>query len=80
LNHAGEFVDSWDILTGLLKTVIYGAIIALTACRKGLLTSGGATGVGDACTAAVVSSSMAIIVATFVLTLMLQQLHGIFVG
>lgn len=73
--HAAEFTDSWDILTGFFKTIIYGAIIALVACRKGLQTEGGATGVGDACTSAVVTASMAIIVASFVLTLILQELY-----
>ncbi len=77
-SHAADFVDSWDILTGLFKTIIYGAIIALISCRKGMQTSGGATGVGDACTSAVVASSMAIIVATFLLTLILQKIYLLF--
>ena len=76
--HAAKFVDTWDILTGLFKTVIYGAIIALIACRRGLQTKGGATGVGDACTTAVVSASMAIIVSTFILTVILRELHNLF--
>ena len=78
--HAENVVSSWDILTGLFKTIIYGAIIALIACRRGLATKGGATGVGDACTSAVVGASMAIIVSTFILTVILRELHTLFFG
>ncbi|NRA36638.1 MAG: ABC transporter permease [Planctomycetes bacterium] len=78
--HASEFVDSWDILIGLAKTVVYGAIIALISCRNGLMTTGGATGVGDACTKAVVDSSMVIMVASFILTLISQELYDILLG
>lgn len=67
-----DFNSVWEIGSGLFKTVIFGGIIALVACRKGLRTKGGATGVGEACTEGVVTASIAILVANFVLTLILQ--------
>lgn len=76
--HSEKLLSTWEILTGLFKTVIYGAIIALVSCRRGLRTEGGATGVGEACTQAVVNSSMLILVATFVLTVLLQRLENLF--
>ncbi len=76
--HSRSFVSSWEILTGVGKTVVYGAIVSLVACYKGLRTEGGATGVGAACTEAVVLSSMLILVTTFVMTVVLQKLWDSF--
>jgi phospholipid/cholesterol/gamma-HCH transport system permease protein len=76
--HSEEWITWWEIVTGLGKTLAYGAIIALIACRKGLSTEGGATGVGESCTGAVVDSSMLILVTTFLLTVLLQQIWDVF--
>ena len=51
-----------DILTGLLKSVTFGWIITMIAVYRGLEFKGGATGVGQATTSAVVSSIFGIIV------------------
>ena len=63
--------DGSDITRGLIKTVFFGAIIALVGCREGLETSGGATGVGQATTRSVVLSIVLIFFADFVLTFLL---------
>ena len=60
-----------DITKGLIKTVAFGAIIALVGCREGLETSGGATGVGQATTRSVVLSIVLIFFADFLLTFLL---------
>ncbi len=70
-----HFVDPWEVVTGLLKTLVFGAIIALVACRKGLRTEGGSAAVGTACTEGVVGASLLILLSNFVLTLMLQRLQ-----
>lgn len=75
--HARNIVQSWDILTGLTKTFVFGAIISLIACRSGLRSSGGATGVGNACTEGVVTASMLVLVSNFVMTVVIQKLHGL---
>lgn len=77
---ASEYVAMWDVLTGLFKTVIFGGIIALVSCRSGLMTTGGATGVGEACTHGVVQASVLVLVANFMLTLLIQKLYTAFYG
>lgn len=50
-----------DIITGLVKTIFFGAIIALVGCYYGLNVKGGAEGVGKATTRSVVVSFILII-------------------
>lgn len=52
-----------DIVTGLTKTVFFGAIIALVGCHQGLNVQSGAEGVGRSTTTAVVISFILIIIA-----------------
>jgi phospholipid/cholesterol/gamma-HCH transport system permease protein len=63
-----------DMLTGMIKTFIFGAIVAVVACDKGLNCPEGAEGVGRATTEAVVYSSITILVSNFFLTLLLQRM------
>lgn len=70
---SSQFLLPWDILTGMGKTLVFGAIISLVSCRQGLLTSGGATGVGTACTRGVVQASLLILVANFIMTVMFNR-------
>jgi len=52
-----------DLLTGLVKTIFFGMIIALVACHEGLNVRGGAEGVGKATTKSVVNTFILIIAA-----------------
>ncbi|MEO5804872.1 MAG: ABC transporter permease [Verrucomicrobiota bacterium] len=63
-----------DMLTGYIKTFIFGAIIAVIGCYKGLSCPQGAEGVGRATTEAVVYSSITILISNFFLTLVLNRL------
>jgi len=63
-----------DVMIGLIKSVIYGGIIALIGCYKGLSCQVGAQGVGRATTEAVVYSSITILICNFFLTMVLEQL------
>jgi phospholipid/cholesterol/gamma-HCH transport system permease protein len=63
-----------DMLTGMIKTFIFGAIVAVVACYKGMNCPQGAEGVGHATTEAVVYSSITILISNFFLTLLLQRL------
>jgi len=63
-----------DVTIGLIKAVIYGGIVALVGCYKGLNCGLGAEGVGRATTEAVVVASISILVANFFLTLGLTPL------
>ncbi len=69
-----KFTSPSDVITGLFKAIIFGAIISLVSCYKGLNTRGGAEGVGRATTEAVVVSSISILVSNFFLTLFLTRL------
>jgi len=63
-----KFLDLKDIYTGLSKSFVFAAIIALVGCYQGIKTKGGAVGVGQATTRSVVVSFILIIVADCVLT------------
>ncbi len=49
------------VATGLVKSVFFAAAIALIACQRGLMTRGGAAGVGSSTTSAVVTTLFALI-------------------
>ena len=70
-----RFVASWDVIMGIAKTPILGFCMGLIACRQGLLTLGGASGVGESCTKAVVQGCMMVLVLNFVLTLLSNKLY-----
>jgi phospholipid/cholesterol/gamma-HCH transport system permease protein len=57
-----------DLFIGLVKPVVFGAVIALVACYIGLNTTGGTQGVGRSTTQSVVTSSILIFLLDFVIT------------
>jgi len=69
-----KYTNVSDLITGLIKSVIFGAIIAMVSCYKGMTCGEGAVGVGRATTEAVVFSSIAILISNFFLTLVLTRL------
>lgn len=66
-----------DFSIGQIKSLIFGGIIAIIGCYKGMTCRDGAEGVGHATTEAVVYSSIAILISNFFLTLLLQRLFHI---
>ncbi|MCP4606451.1 MAG: ABC transporter permease [Proteobacteria bacterium] len=66
------WVDPDDITTGLAKVTALGFFVSLIACRKGFFATGGAAGVGQATTAAVVHGFVVIFVLNYFLTSLLQ--------
>jgi phospholipid/cholesterol/gamma-HCH transport system permease protein len=69
-----KYSHNSDVMIGLIKSVIYGGIIALIGCYKGLSCVNGAEGVGRATTEAVVYASITILITNFFLTLALEQM------
>jgi phospholipid/cholesterol/gamma-HCH transport system permease protein len=57
-----------DYLMGLVKTPVFGMIIALLGCHFGMRTRGGTAGVGSSTTKTVVAISITILIADFFLT------------
>jgi phospholipid/cholesterol/gamma-HCH transport system permease protein len=60
-----------DFLTGIGKSVCFGALVTLIGCANGLRTEGGTEGLGRATTATVVQVAMGVIVSDFFLTKLL---------
>jgi phospholipid/cholesterol/gamma-HCH transport system permease protein len=62
-----------DVWSGLLKSVVFGALVAVIGCASGLQAHGGALGVGRATRAAVRDSIIAIIISNYFMTWLLYQ-------
>ena len=65
-----------DVLAGLAKAIIFGGIISLISCYKGIHCGEGAEGVGRATTEAVVYASITVLITNFFLTLVMNRLLG----
>jgi len=62
------------LYAGLVKATVFGGIISLVSCYKGMSCGEGAEGVGRATTQAVVIASIAILISNFFLTLLLGRI------
>jgi len=69
-----KYTGTSDVGIGLFKALIFGGIVALIGCYKGMFCGEGAEGVGRATTEAVVYSSITILVCNFFLTLTLGKI------
>lgn len=68
VNATLDFLQMLDIETGVAKAAVFGFIIALMGCYNGYKSKGGAQGVGEATTNAVVSSSILILIFNYLIT------------
>lgn len=68
LENTRWLLDPNDLTQGLVKSVIFGAALTLIACAQGYNASGGAKGVGQATTRAVVGSFVTILILDYFLT------------
>lgn len=66
-----QFMNVKDVFSGVLKSAVFGFLLAAIGCQQGYYTRGGAEGVGRSTTAAVVVASIAILVSDFFLTRLL---------
>ena len=73
-------VDTWQVMEGLIKSVFFGAAIALISCYKGFTCGSGASGVGRACTESFVASFLAIIILNFFFAHMLRAAYTAMYG
>ncbi|KAL5213683.1 hypothetical protein ABZP36_002835 [Zizania latifolia] len=76
LESARRALRPWDLISSLLKSQVFGAIIAVVSCAWGVTTHGGAKGVGESTTSAVVISLVGIFVADFALSCLFFQGAG----
>jgi phospholipid/cholesterol/gamma-HCH transport system permease protein len=63
-----DFLEVQDVVSGLVKAAVFGFLIALMGCYHGYYSRGGAQGVGAAATNAVVSASILLLSADYILT------------
>lgn len=63
-----QSADTWDLYSGMIKSVVFAWIVITVACNAGLRVEGGAEGVGQATTASVVQALLAMLITNAVLT------------
>ncbi len=76
LESARNFLQVWDLCSALIKAFFFGALIAVIGCSWGLTTTGGAKGVGQSTTTAVVTALLAIFISNFFLSWLMFQGTG----
>src|SRR5258708_32716089 len=69
-----RYTNTSDVIIGIIKSFIFGGIIAMIGCYKGMNCGEGAEGVDRATTEAVVFSSITILISHFSLTLTLVKI------
>lgn len=68
LMNTWQYLQAMDIISGMTKAAVFGFIITLLGCYNGFYSKGGAQGVGQATTNAVVSASILILIFNYILT------------
>ena len=70
-----HYVRFTDLMSGLIKSLVFGIGIAIISCYQGFNTEGGAEGVGRSTIQAVVKSSMFILISDYFLTYLLNMVN-----
>jgi phospholipid/cholesterol/gamma-HCH transport system permease protein len=73
--NSAQSLESWDIFSGLFKSVLFGGAIAMISCYKGFNCRPGAEGVGRACTEAFVASFVSILTIDFFMAVFLKSFY-----
>ncbi|WP_199178660.1 MlaE family ABC transporter permease [Acidimangrovimonas sediminis] len=68
LKNTVNYLESWDVVSGLIKGAVFGFIVALAGCYHGMQSGRGAQGVGRATKSAVQAAAVAILATDFLLT------------
>jgi phospholipid/cholesterol/gamma-HCH transport system permease protein len=68
LTQTSQHLETIDVVSGLIKAAVFGFVVTLMGCYHGYQSRGGAAGVGQATTYAVVSASILILLLDYVLT------------
>jgi phospholipid/cholesterol/gamma-HCH transport system permease protein len=73
-NETAKAVNLWNLGIGLFSGTVFGVIVALSGCMRGMQCGRSASAVGDAATSAVVTAIVGIIVSTAVITVLCNLL------
>ncbi|MGK7928596.1 MAG: MlaE family lipid ABC transporter permease subunit [Spirulina sp.] len=76
LDSIQSFLGVWDLVSAVIKAVVFGGLVATIGCSWGLTTTGGAKGVGQSTTTAVVTSLLSIFIMNFFLSWLMFQGTG----
>ncbi|MCA2010486.1 ABC transporter permease [Cereibacter sphaeroides] len=68
LHNTLDFLEFWDVASGMVKGAVFGFLVALSGCYFGMNSGRGAQGVGEATKSAVVLASVLILAANYLLT------------
>lgn len=69
-----NFITLGDLICSVTKALVFGLLIGIISCQQGLGTTDGAVGVGRSTMRAMVYSAIAILMANFLLTMVLNQI------
>lgn len=72
-----DFIGTFDLFSGVFKSLFFGAAIAVVSCYRGFNCDPGAEGVGRAATSAFVISFVMILILDFVLGIFLDDVYSI---
>lgn len=76
--HSRRVVTTYDLFSGIFKSLCFGAAFSLIACHRGFHSRAGAEGVGQAATEAFVYSFVVILGIDFLLGYLLMNLYYVF--
>ena len=76
LDSVRHAVTTYDVVTSCIKAFVFGTLISSVSCGWGYTTTGGAKGVGESTTSAVVISLVLIFIADFFLSFLFFQGSG----
>ena len=71
MDSASSLMSVNDITGGIIKAFVFGMIIAIVGCFRGLRAKGGARGVGDATTSSVVTALLTIFIVNYFMSVLL---------
>ncbi len=74
LRNTVDFVTRDDILVGLIKAVVFGAVIAVMGCYQGDRSQAGATGVGRAATLSMVGAAVLVLAFNYVMSTLFVEI------
>ncbi len=74
-NETAKAVGLWNLAIGLFSAFVFGLIVAISGCMRGMQCGRSASEVGDAATSAVVTAIVGIILSTAVITVICNFLE-----
>lgn len=74
LRNTMDFLETGDVLAGLIKAGVFGAVIAIMGCYHGDRSSAGATGVGRATTYSMVGAAVLVLAFNYILSTLFVEI------